>query len=114
MGFHVRRSIKLLPSIRLSFGAAPSGVRRRQASSSTSIGARGAHIAVGKTGTRTTVGLPGSGSSFTHLDKQRRERLVVLHPSLNSGALPARDWRGLLWIALIVFAIAATAAQAMK
>lgn len=86
MGFHVRRSIKLLPSIRLSFGAAPSGVRR----------------------------LPGSGSSFTHLDKQRRERLVVLHPSLDSGALPARDWRGLLWIALIVFAIAVTAAQAMK
>ena len=93
MGFHVRRSIKLLPAI---------------------IGVRGAHFTFGKTGTRTTVGLPGSDLSFTHLDKQRRERLVVLHPSLNSGALPARDWRGLLWIALIVSAIAAAAAQAMK
>jgi hypothetical protein len=131
MGFHVRRSIKLLPAIRLNFGkrgaircfaphlsrvfeAAPSGARRRQASSSTSIGARGANVTFGKTGTRTTAGLPGSDLSFTHLDKQRRERLVVLHPSLNSGAFPARDWRGLLWIALIVSAIAAAAAQAMK
>jgi Protein of unknown function (DUF4236) len=91
MGFRFRRSIKLLPGIRLNFGkrgfirrfaphlsrvleAAPSGVRRRQASSSTSIGVRGAHVTFGKTGTRTTVGLPGSGISYTHHDKPSRER----------------------------------------
>jgi hypothetical protein len=52
--------------------------------------------------------------SFTHLDKRRRERLVVLAPSLNSSAPPAKAWRGWLWIALVVVAIAAAAAQAMK
>jgi hypothetical protein len=52
--------------------------------------------------------------TFTHRDKQHRERLVVLDPSLNSGALPGRDWRGLLWIALVASAIAAAAAQVLK
>jgi len=123
-----RRSIKLLPGIRLDLGkrgfircfaphlsraleAAPSGVRRRQASSSTSIGVRGAHVTFGKTGTRTTVGLPGSGLSFTHLDKQRRERLVTLAPSLESSAPPGKAWRGWLWIVLTILAVAAVLAQ---
>jgi hypothetical protein len=51
---------------------------------------------------------------FTHLDKQRRERSVVLAPSLNSSAPPGKAWRGWLWIALIVVAIAAAALQIMK
>ena len=105
MGFRFRRSIKILPGIRLNFGKR--GI-------STSIGVRGAHVTIGKTGTRTTVGLPGSGLSFTHLDKQRRERLVVLAPSLNASAPPGKAWRGWLWIALIVCAIAAVAIQIMK
>lgn len=105
MGFRFRRSIKILPGIRLNFGKR--GI-------STSIGVRGAHVTLGKTGTRATVGLPGSGLSFTHLDKQRRERLVVLAPSLNSSAPPGKAWRGWLWIALIIFAIAAAAIQVMK
>jgi Protein of unknown function (DUF4236) len=105
MGFRFHRSIKILPGIRLNFGKR--GI-------STSIGVRGAHVTFGKAGTRTTVGLPGSGLSFTHLDKQRRERLVVLDPSLNSSVPPGKAWRGWLWIALIVFAIAAAVAQVMK
>ena len=105
MTFRFRSSIKILPGIRLNFGKR--GI-------STSIGVRGAHITFGKTGTHTAVGLPGSGMSFTHLHKQRREHLVVLDPSLNSSAPPGKAWRGWLWIALIVFAIAAAAAQVMK
>jgi Protein of unknown function (DUF4236) len=105
MAFRFRRSIKIFPGIRLNFGKR--GVL-------TSVGVRGTHVTFGKTGTRTTVGLPGSGLSFTHLDKQRRERLVALAPSLNSSASPGKDWRGWLWIAPIVFAIAAAAAQVMK
>jgi hypothetical protein len=38
----------------------------------------------------------------------------ALKAPLGSSAPPRRDWRGLFWIALIVFAIAAAAAQAMK
>jgi hypothetical protein len=52
--------------------------------------------------------------TFTHLDKKRRERLVVLAPSLNSSAPTRKTWRGWLWIALIIFAIAAAAIQLMK
>ncbi|MHB8721977.1 MAG: DUF4236 domain-containing protein [Steroidobacteraceae bacterium] len=52
MGFRFRRSVKILPGIRLNFGKR--GV-------STSIGVRGAHITFGGTGTRTTVGLAHSG-----------------------------------------------------
>jgi len=56
MGFRFRRSIKILPGIRINLGKR--GV-------SLSAGVRGAHITVGKNGTRTTVGLPGTGVSYT-------------------------------------------------
>jgi hypothetical protein len=71
MGFRFRRSVKILPGIRLNFG---------KRSVSTSIGVRGAHVTFGKTGARPTVGLPGSGISYTHLDKPRRERSVASAP----------------------------------
>jgi hypothetical protein len=105
MSFRFRRSIKILPGIRLNFGKR--GI-------STSIGVRGAHVTFDKTGTRTTVGLPGSGLSYTHLDKRRRERLVALAPSLNSSTPPGSALRGWLWIALLVVVIASAAMQAMK
>jgi hypothetical protein len=107
MGFRFRRSIKLLPGIRLNFGKR--GV-------STSIGVRGAHVTFGKAGTRTTVGLPGSGISYTHLDKPHHERLVASapDPAPESSAPPGNARRGWLWIALILSAIAAAALQVMK
>jgi hypothetical protein len=65
-------------------------------------------------GTRT--GLPGSGLSYMHLEESRVVGFVApaSNPSLDSDALPDRDWRGLLWIALIVSEIAAAVAQAMQ
>jgi Protein of unknown function (DUF4236) len=107
MGFRFRRSIKILPGIRLNFGKR--GI-------STSIGVRGAHVTIGKSGTRTTVGLPGSGISYTHLDKPHREGLVASapDPAPDPGTPPGKAWRGWLWIALILFAIAAAVAQVMK
>lgn len=56
MGFRFRRSVKLLPGVRLNFSTR--GV-------STSIGGRGATLNIGRRGTRATVGLPGSGLSYT-------------------------------------------------
>jgi hypothetical protein len=97
MGFRFRRSLKILPGVRLNFGKR--GV-------STSIGVRGAHVTFGKTGTRTTVGLPGSGLSYTHLEKPHQahqEGHGEAHPSAVNEPLPkgsaARGW---LWIALIL------------
>ena len=56
MGFRFRRSIKILPGIRLNIGKR--GV-------STSIGGRGAHITIGKRGTRATLSAPGTGISYS-------------------------------------------------
>lgn len=106
--FHFRRSIKLLSGMRLNF-------RRRGIS--TSVGVHGASlVTLGKTGTRTTVALPGSGLSYAHMEESRVVGFVApaSNPSLTSNVLPGRDWRGLLWIGLVVLAIAAAAAQTMK
>lgn len=56
VGFRFRRSMKLLPGIRLNFSK--SGI-------STSLGGRGASINFGPKGIRKTVGLPGSGMSYS-------------------------------------------------
>jgi hypothetical protein len=93
MGFRFRRSVKILPGIRLNFGKR--GV-------STSIGVRGAHVTFGRTGTRTTVGLPGSGLSYTHLDKPHRETPTLAAPE---EIRPGSASRGGLWIILIVVAV---------
>jgi hypothetical protein len=95
MGFRFRRSVKILPGIRLNFGKR--GV-------STSIGVRGAHVTFGKTGTRTTVGLPGSGLSYTRLERPHREvkTAMAAEPRTNPEVFRGSAWRGFLWIGLIV------------
>lgn len=56
MGFRFRKSIKLLPGVKLNFSK--SGV-------STSIGVPGATVNLSKRGTRGTVGIPGTGVSYS-------------------------------------------------
>jgi hypothetical protein len=56
MGFRFRKSIKILPGIRINLSK--SGV-------STSIGRPGATINFSDRGTRTTVGIPGTGISYS-------------------------------------------------
>ena len=58
MGFRFRRSVSLLPGIRLNFGTR--GV-------STSVGGRGFTLNFGKRGIRTTVGSPGTGISYSEM-----------------------------------------------
>ena len=52
MGWRFRRSIRILPGVRVNLSR--SGV-------STSVGVRGAHITIGHGQVRETVGIPGSG-----------------------------------------------------
>jgi len=98
MGFRFRRSIKLLPGIRLNFGKR--GI-------STSIGVRGAHVTIGRTGTRTTLGIPGSGLSYTHLERPHHAVSTAITPEspITAEASPGSAWRGFLWIGLIVVAL---------
>lgn len=55
MGFRFRRSIRLLPGVRLNVSG--SGV-------STTFGGRGASVTVGRRGVRANVGIPGTGISY--------------------------------------------------
>ena len=57
MGFRMRKSIRIAPGIRLNVSAKSLGI---------SAGVRGAHVSMNsRTGVRTTVGLPGTGMSYT-------------------------------------------------
>lgn len=56
MGFRFRKSFKLLPGVRVNLSK--SGV-------STSFGGKGLTTTIGHGKQRTTVGLPGSGLSYT-------------------------------------------------
>ena len=55
MGIRIRKSIKIVPGVRLNFGK--KGI-------STSIGKRGAGITIGPTGTTAHIGVPGTGVSY--------------------------------------------------
>jgi hypothetical protein len=90
MGFRFRRSVKILPGIRLNIGK--HGV-------STSIGVHGAHATFGRNGTRTTVGLPGSGLSYTHVEMASHN---ALREAPASEMPHGKAWRGWLWIAALM------------
>ena len=61
MGFRFQRRIRILPGLRIN--VSKSGV-------SESIGGRGGWLTIGPRGTRTTVGIPGTGLSYTEQQKR--------------------------------------------
>ena len=61
--FRFRRSFKILPGVRWNIG---------KKSSSVSLGGRGFHYTIGSAGQRTTVGLPGTGLSYTSVNRRKR------------------------------------------
>lgn len=96
MGWRFRRSIKIFPGIRLNLSR--SGV-------STSVGVRGAHVTIGHGQVRKTVGIPGTGLSYSatqsthhaHQEARSEGETQPVTVSLSKG----RAWRGWVWIALI-------------
>ncbi len=102
MGFRFRRSIRILPGVRLNLG---------NRSTSVSVGVRGAHVTLrpGRT-VRTTVGLPGTGLSYTEGGQIERPHQAAAEgagaeqDSTDATARPkARAW---LW-AVLALAVAA-------
>ena len=75
MGWRFRRSVKLLPGIRLNFNR--SGI-------TTTIGPRGAHVTVGGKRTRVTTGIPGTGISYSTLLPQNN--MKGRRPAASSGS----------------------------
>src|SRR5258705_8084799 len=75
MGFRFRKSIRLLPGVRVNLGLTRASV---------SIGRRGLTYNIGAKGSRVTVGLPGSGVSYTHAIPHQNPVTLV------SNAIPPR------------------------
>jgi Protein of unknown function (DUF4236) len=95
-GFRFRRSIRLIPGLRLNLSK--SGV-------SASVGTRGAWLTFGKRGTRATVGIPGTGISYTQTlprHEQHSEHQGAAQASIQRSA-SVGEWLALL----ILLAIAA-------
>jgi hypothetical protein len=59
MGFRFQRRLRLFKGVSLNIG--------KRGISSISVGTRGAHTTIGKSGIRNTIGLPGTGLSYTSL-----------------------------------------------
>ena len=81
MGFRFRRSIRILPGIRLNVG---------KRGASVSMGVRGAHVTLGPKGARTTLGVPGTGLSYTKLYSSTLPN-EVLSPSQGQPISRRRD-----------------------
>lgn len=64
MGWRYRRRLRLAPGIYLNIG--------KTGATSISAGVRGAHLTWGRRGTRASVGLPGSGLSYTAYEPYRQ------------------------------------------
>lgn len=102
MGFRFRRSMKVFPGVRINLSR--SGL-------STSIGVRGAHITLGHSKVRETVGLPGTGISYTTLHKAHQDGQDAAQPPQVEELLPqGKAWRGWLWAALFLAFLAAIVA----
>ena len=65
MGFRFRKSIRIAPGVRLNLG---------KRGGSVSLGGRGGTVNVSKDDVRTTIGVPGTGVSYSHLDRWRGPR----------------------------------------
>jgi uncharacterized protein DUF4236 len=105
MSFPVRRSIKN-----------PTGTRRNFSRRDwTSIGLRGARVTRGKTSTRTKIGLPGSSLSDAYMVESRIVGFDAPYsdPQLTTRTPSEKGWSELLWLGLILLAIAAAATVQM-
>jgi hypothetical protein len=80
MGFRFRKSIKLLPGVRLNLSK--SGV-------SASLGRPGATVNIGNKGTRGTVGIPGTGLSYSERIAPDRK---LMTPAKGTSAATVLGW----------------------
>jgi hypothetical protein len=104
MGFRYRRSVKLMAGVRLNVG---------KRGFSVSVGKRGATVNLSKRGVRTTVGLPGTGISYTTNSRWTSDSAPP-QSHLAQGtdaAQPTSNLAALFWLLAIVVALVAAAAS---
>lgn len=89
MGLKFRKSVKLAPGIKLNL--TKNGV------SSVSVGKNGAKVNIGKNGIRSTVGIPGSGLSYSsHSPRKKSTTPQQVQPTQGNQTL------GLINLVIIV------------
>lgn len=95
MGFRFRRSIKILSGVRVNLG---------KHSTSISVGGRGSHVTLrpGHTA-RTTVGIPGSGLSYTEGGKLERRQTPPTDSETSRG-ISMRGWVLAILLLLVMLA----------
>jgi len=86
MGWRFRRSVRLLPGVKVNVS---------KSGPSLSVGRPGATLNFGKRGTRTTVGIPGTGIS--HVTQRSWRRPLARAPGVAPGA---RRGRWILWVVI--------------
>lgn len=74
MGWRFRRSIRIVPGVRINLG--------KRGLSSVSVGGKGATFNAGRRGSMTTFSLPGTGLSYQHRFRKRPKKLPT------RGAVP--------------------------
>jgi Protein of unknown function (DUF4236) len=82
MGFRFRRSVRILPGVKINLSGSGASV---------SLGGRGFHYTIGPKGTRVTAGIPGTGMSWTQYSphsKTRPNTPNVLDPSPQFDPMP--------------------------
>jgi hypothetical protein len=106
MSSSVRRSTKMLTGAGRNFG-------RRDW---TSIGLRAARATFGNAEIRTKLVSPVGDLSYTHKEESRIVGFAAPAPdlSVNFSEPSDKHWSELLWLALIILAVAAAAVQAIK
>lgn len=92
MGFRFRRSFRVMLGWRVNLSK--SGV-------SSSFGTRGAWFTIGPRGTRTTVGIPGTGLSYTTQSSRRHQRVEQEQDATDSATASADFLRGLIAIVVV-------------
>ncbi len=85
MGLRVRKTLRILPGVRLNLS---------KSGASLSVGGKGFTVNTGTRGTRETVGLPGSGVSYSKYQKRSGMGSVLWTLLLMAGAFALYYFRG--------------------
>ena len=85
------RRVRLAPGVTLNLS---------KSGPSLSLGIRGAHVTVGRTGFRRTVGLPGTGIFYT--SRQGWHRGIHTAPTFRDAASPLSGWRRIAYDTFLV------------
>lgn len=88
MGFRFRKSFKIAPGVKFNINKKSVGL---------TLGKRGAHFTINSKGKRTTsVGIPGTGLSYTHTSKSRKKAKTsttknYTHTAQNTAQIVRQD-----------------------